>query len=234
MKLNPLLVALAAVSVGLSVNAGEKIQVLCVGDSNTYGSGVEKTRDKDSYPAQLQAMLGDNYEVVNSGVGGTTGCTSGKRIDPWHGDGNPYNRTKEHEKTLAATENAIVVIMFGTNDSGFWGGLKMTGDRWAAEYKAFVGEYLAKNPKKLILVTAPKIFKYESLWWGSAKLIDDPIIPKTREIAKELKGVTLVDFYQILSDHGAEGWVGGDHIHLAAAGYKALAEAICKEIPQGK
>lgn len=35
----------------------QKIKVACIGNSITYGYTIED-RDKDSYPAQLQALLG--------------------------------------------------------------------------------------------------------------------------------------------------------------------------------
>ena len=62
----------------ICLNAQEKIRVACVGNSITYGSGI-KNRDKDSYPAQLQRLLGDEYEVVNFGRGGRTGLSKGDR-----------------------------------------------------------------------------------------------------------------------------------------------------------
>ena len=36
-----------------------KIKVACVGNSVTYGAGIEN-REVNSYPAQLQRMLGDD------------------------------------------------------------------------------------------------------------------------------------------------------------------------------
>ena len=38
--------------------AGDRVRVACIGDSITYGSGIE-ARDRNSYPAQLQQLLGD-------------------------------------------------------------------------------------------------------------------------------------------------------------------------------
>ena len=48
-----------------------KIRIACVGNSITYGSRVEN-REKNAYPVQLQAMLGEGYEVANFGVSGAT------------------------------------------------------------------------------------------------------------------------------------------------------------------
>ena len=43
----------------------QKIKVACVGNSVTYGHGIEN-REKNSYPAQLQRMLAvtENYTVT--------------------------------------------------------------------------------------------------------------------------------------------------------------------------
>lgn len=45
-------------------------RVVCLGDSVTFGWSIDET--KDTYPAQLQQMLGDNYQVVNLGRPGYT------------------------------------------------------------------------------------------------------------------------------------------------------------------
>ena len=59
----------------------QKIKVACVGNSVTYGHGIEN-REKNSYPAQLQRMLGNGYEVANFGKSGATLLRKGHR---------PYN-----------------------------------------------------------------------------------------------------------------------------------------------
>ena len=48
----------------------------CKGNSITYGAFIAN-RDQNSYPAQLQAYLGDGYEVRNYGVSGRTLLTQG-------------------------------------------------------------------------------------------------------------------------------------------------------------
>ena len=56
----------------------KKIRVACIGDSITYGAGVLSTRDIDSYPAILQKLLGDSYQVLNYGLSGRTLLDGGK------------------------------------------------------------------------------------------------------------------------------------------------------------
>lgn len=52
------------------------IKVACVGNSITYGAGISN-REKNSYPAQLQYYLGDDYEVRNFGSNGATAQSDG-------------------------------------------------------------------------------------------------------------------------------------------------------------
>ena len=49
----------------------QPIRVACVGNSITYGTGIED-RAHDSYPSQLQRMLGERYVVGNFGKPGAT------------------------------------------------------------------------------------------------------------------------------------------------------------------
>ena len=70
---------LLLILLSLTVSIGgyaQKIKVACVGNSITYGSRVEN-REQNSYPAQLQKLLGDEYEVKNFGVSATTALYKG-------------------------------------------------------------------------------------------------------------------------------------------------------------
>lgn len=52
------------------------IKVACIGNSITYGANIPN-RNKNSYPAQLQAYLGSDYEVRNYGISGCTLLSKG-------------------------------------------------------------------------------------------------------------------------------------------------------------
>ena len=68
----------------------EVIRVACIGNSITYGAGIAN-REQNSYPAQLQAYLGPDYEVRNFGVSATTLLRSGDY---------PYVRTAAYRQAL--------------------------------------------------------------------------------------------------------------------------------------
>ena len=86
--------------------AAAKIKVACVGDSITQGSGI-KDPAKDSYPAQLQKLLGDNFEVKNFGHSGRTLL---------YGGDAPYIKSPKFKQAQDFNPD-VVIIKLGTNDS---------------------------------------------------------------------------------------------------------------------
>ncbi len=80
------------------------IRLACVGDSITEGSGAAKGM---SYPAQLQVLLGESWQVKNFGVGGRTLMRSGDF---------PYWKEDRFKQAQEFDPN-VVVIMLGTNDT---------------------------------------------------------------------------------------------------------------------
>jgi len=79
------------------------IRVACLGDSITAGARVDAKTE--SYPARLQSLLGNDFEVRNFGIGGATLIKSG-RPNIW--------RNLEAVKTY---EPHIAIISLGTNDT---------------------------------------------------------------------------------------------------------------------
>src|SRR5687768_13105745 len=53
--------------VGPAIGQQNQIRIACVGGSTTYGDKMQ-SREFNAYPAQLQAMLGNQYQVLNLGV----------------------------------------------------------------------------------------------------------------------------------------------------------------------
>ena len=86
--------------------AAARIKVACVGDSITDGAGL-KDRATESYPGQLQQMLGDGFEVQNFGLGGRTLLERGD---------HPYTKSPKFEAALQFNPD-VVIIKLGTNDS---------------------------------------------------------------------------------------------------------------------
>ena len=81
-------------------------RVACIGNSVTFGFGLSD-RERDSYPSQLQKILGSNFVVGNFGVNGTTLLSKGHR---------PYIQSEAYRKAIDFKPD-IVVIDLGLNDT---------------------------------------------------------------------------------------------------------------------
>src|SRR3990170_2648576 len=128
--------ALFLANIGNNSKPSTPISVACVGDSITEWSG---------YPANLQALLGDDYSVGNFGVAGSAVSTN------WY---KPYMNQSAFQEGKDF-EPAIVVIMLGTNDAHTY----QSTSNFASDYKLLIGEYGALESKpRIFLVRPPPIF----------------------------------------------------------------------------
>ena len=118
--------------------APRKIRVACVGNSVTYGYGL-KDPATQSYPTQLQALLGSGYEVGNFGHSGATLLSKGHR---------PYIKEPEYQQALDFKAD-LVVIHLGLNDTDprNWPDY---GDEFLPDYRALINSFREVNPKAKI------------------------------------------------------------------------------------
>ena len=123
-----------------SSQAAEKIKVACVGNSVTYGYGLQD-REHDSYPVRLQQMLGKGYEVGNFGHSGATLLYKGHR---------PYIGLPEFHQALDFKPD-WVVIHLGLNDTDprNWPDWK---EEFIPNYRALIDSFRLVNPEARILV----------------------------------------------------------------------------------
>ena len=84
---------------------GERTKVAAVGDSITWGYGIDD-RVQNAYPSQLQTLLGDQWHVGNFG-------RSGARVAI--NSANPYYGSPEYQQALEFSAD-VVVIALGIND----------------------------------------------------------------------------------------------------------------------
>jgi lysophospholipase L1-like esterase len=169
----------AALAIGMH-SACAQIKVACVGDSITAGYGLSNP-GADSYPAQLQAILGSGYSVGNYGNSGTTVL---KRSD------NTFWNSWAYRQSMQFKPN-IVVIMFGANDSKPW---NWNAAKFNADYKALIAKYqaLSTQPEVFICLTTPVFVPNP---FGNAfdpAFMQNTVIPAIRDVATQT-GVTLID-----------------------------------------
>ena len=198
--------------VSISSYCAEKIRVACVGDSITFGARV-KDRGKNSYPAQLQTLLGEKYKVNNYGVSGRTLLKKGD---------NPIWRHKAYKNAIAFNPN-IVIIKLGTNDTKpqNW----KHKDHFKNDLIAMVKQFqnLAAKPKVYLCKPVPA---YQTRWGINDKTILEGVIPIVEVVAKEMK-LEVIDLYTALSNKKE---MFPDKIHPNAQGATVMAETIAKVI----
>lgn len=90
MMKNVLLIVVAILFVTAASAQENRIKVACIGNSITYGYGLPD-RTTQSYPAQLQKMLGESYQVENFGKSGATLLNKGHR---------PYMQQDEYRRAI--------------------------------------------------------------------------------------------------------------------------------------
>ena len=168
----------------LALASSAQIKVACIGNSITYGSGIEN-REVYSYPAQLQVMLGEDWDVQNFGVSGRTMLKQGD---------NPIWDEPDFANALAFKPD-VVIIKLGTNDSKDF--------NW--KYKdAFPGDYQSMIDT-LQSVSNPVIFLCQPVpvfgkrWSIDSLVVVDEIVPVVNELGQR-NDLTVIDLQSPFMD----------------------------------
>lgn len=188
------------------------IRVACVGDSITYGSRITD-RAKNSYPAVLQTLLGDGYEVKNFGVSARTLLNKGDY---------PYTKEKAYQEALAFKPN-VVVIKLGTNDTKpqNW----KFADEFEADYKKLIESFRGLESKPKVFLCTP-VPAFPGGGGIAEERIKDGVKPKVEALGKTLD-LKVIDLYAALSGKSE---LFPDKIHPDAAGAKLMAEAVAAAV----
>ncbi|MGC1276542.1 MAG: GDSL-type esterase/lipase family protein [Planctomycetaceae bacterium] len=188
------------------------VRVACVGDSITFGSGIDD-RDENSYPAVLDRLLGDGYEVRNFGVGGATLQKTGDK---------PY-WTLDAFKDVSAFNPQIVVVKLGTNDTKpqNWHGV----DSYRIDLLALLNHFksLPEEPQVFICTPVPV---HKDAFGIREEVVRGEVVPTVKQTAEKTK-TPLIDLYTALSDSGDD---FPDGVHPNAAGARKIAETVAKSI----
>lgn len=183
------------------------IKIAAVGDSLTYGYGLEN-RVGDAYPSILLEKLGSNYQVSNFGMSGRSLLSTTEY---------PYLQEKNAKLSLES-ESDIVIIMIGSNDSrpAFW-----NREQFIKEYRELVALYIAMSSQPDVLLVVPPYVPTSRFGLNNAVVRDDlqEIIP---QVAKEFK-LPYVNLYPVTEGH-LEYY--SDGLHLTPLGNRVIAEAI--------
>lgn len=191
----------------------EQTKVACVGDSTTYGTAMPNNFH-NSYPAQLQRLLGDGYHVANFGV-------HGKTVQDTNDDS--YRRTKQYAKSLAYDPD-IVVLMLGANDTKpqNW----TTFEEFKESYRDLVETYMDEDGRRLIKICTPaSVFPMND--GDYSYHIDPDRLEKISEFVihfADENELELIDIYNITAGHPE--WYEHDRAHPNKYGARAIASSV--------
>ncbi len=196
-----------------------QIKVACVGDSITYGHGVAPWHS-DNYPAVLQTLLGENYNVQNFGVSGTTAQKTGDQ---------PYIETDIYKQSIEYNAD-ILIFMLGSNDSKpeNWSG----DEAFKEQYISLLDTYITEDnsPKIYLGIPARAFYEDENQTSGLTSYdIQGDIVERIGGIVKEIaaeRGYKYIDIYELTKEN-PELFVS-DLVHPNADGAKAIAEEVCE------
>lgn len=193
----------------------QRIKVACVGNSITYGTGLSD-RLVQSYPVQLQKMLGNRYEVGNFGKPGATLLNQGHR---------PYTRQEEYQKALDFAGD-IVVIHLGINDTDprNWPNYR---DFFVKDYLNLIDTFRKANPGARIIIARmtpiadrhPRFQSGTRDWHGE--------IQTAIEAVARYAGVQLIDFHEPLYPYP---FLLPDAVHPTAEGAAIMAKTVYSAI----
>lgn len=214
-QMKRIIIATAFLFVFLSSTLAEgKIKVACVGNSVTFGAGIDD-RTK-TYPAQLQTMLGDDYEVRNFGNSGSTLLKKGHK---------PYWNQKEFSDVIAFAPD-VVIIHLGLNDTDprNWARYR---DEFTRDYIALIDTFKSVNPKAEVMICRmTPIFHTHSRFKSSTRdwfwQIQEAI-----GLVAETQNVKLIDLNTPLHRRPD---LFPDALHPNAEGAKIIAETVYKTI----
>lgn len=196
-----------------------KKRVACVGDSVTYGCTLPLFF-RSRYPARLQRMLGEEYQVGVFAVNDRTLQDSGNK---------PFRREIAFRQSKAFDPD-IVVILLGTNDSkdNNW----RSADQMEQEYLRLIEEYRAlSSDPRVLLCTPPCAFKPINRFFyitNDAVLDRIPEIAAIAKDAAEKAQVDVVDLFTSTSGHRE--FFSPDGLHPSAKGAEAIASAVFRAI----
>lgn len=194
----------------------DQIKIACVGDSITYGYGIQDWLE-NNYPTLLQNALGESYHVQNFGV--SRSCVQD--------DSNyPYTIQDDYTQSLAYDAD-VLVFMMGTNDS--------KAENWQGKeaFKTALCELLDSYGDVQIVLCTPAAC-FDSLMY-SGDTVDYELRPAVietiaeivREVAAE-RGYPLVDIYALTENNSQLYSIDG--VHPNKDGAAVIAEAVFEAV----
>ena len=206
MKKSKLFFYVLLFSVLIQSNLIAQTRVVCIGNSQTAGTGTTNPGTK-AWPAQLRTMLGSDYTLLNCGVSGSVITKTGN-FPFWN---------KAQYTQARNFDPQILIISIGTDDAST-ANLPFIGN-FATDYVALIDSFRVngKNPKVYIC--------YPTSYFGNVAqntVIHDQILPLIDQV-HSMRETTVIDFYNPLLPYGN---LFPDHLNPNNQGAASMARIV--------
>lgn len=200
------------VALVISCAPRQDVKVACIGDSITEGYAIEGQSD-NSYPAALNRLLGDGYEVINFGRNSTAVMRDSDV---------PYWSVTEFANVIEYRPD-IAIVKLGTNDSKRY---QWNVEKFEASYQALIDTLNSLESKPLIKICLP-VPVMATRWEITDSVVSLYVIPSIKKIA-EKNNLEIIDLNTPLLGHN-ELYVN-DGVHPNKQGAQKMAEIIAAAI----
>jgi lysophospholipase L1-like esterase len=198
------IIILVVLAISTCPAQNESTRIACIGNSITYGYLLNNT-ELDSYPGQLNSMLGADYNVRNFGVSSRTMLKKGDY---------PYWKEPEFTEALAFNPDTVI-IMLGGNDTKphNW----QYKDEFITDYVAMIDTFQQLDSDPVIWICYPT--PGFGGWTFADSIYTTEMIPMIDQVLQQ-RDVSLIDFHTPLIDQ-ADFFPDGVHPNIEGAGFMA-------------
>ena len=213
-----------------------KKHIVCFGDSNTHGycaenwdcaDGGDRFNEDERWTCLLAGLLGDEYLVLEEGLGGRTTVFRDPLTEGLCGLDAIFPVLMSHKPV------DLLIVMLGTNDTKERFGVTAECIAVGMErliVKARNTECWANGRPNILLVAPPHIL--DGLYGGPFGGIMGSGCPeKSRELAHFYKAVADRRGCAFLDAEGIAEFNSTDCMHLTGKGHRALAQELAKLVP---
>jgi len=184
--------------------------IACVGNSITSGRGLADPA-KNAFPAQLQSMLGDGFDIRNLGI-------SGRFVTRNFTIGGAYWNEPQF-KELFVIRPDIILMMLGTNDSKevLWTGAR----HFKEDYDAMIDTFTTIENKPVIIILS-SIPALDSCCCEIRPAYVDSIAVIQKQVATT-HGLLFIDTYSPFVNHSE---LYQDGVHPTQEGARLIARTV--------
>jgi acyl-CoA thioesterase I len=187
------------------------LRVACIGDDITYGSGLAE-RETMCYPAVLQKLLGQRYEVKNFASEGRAVLSKADF---------PYVQEDVYREALDYRPH-IVVIMLGASDARQqnWA----YADHFVNDFKRLIFAIQSPSLKtRIYLCTPTPVWPEGGL---DDKRVSEEVVPKIIQVGRDMR-LRIIDLQAPFRDRNE---LFPDDLHPNEVGAKEIADLIAQAI----